>query len=158
MEQWIKIDDCYSVSSFGNVRNDEKRFILKQSNHNHGYLLVNLYGKKKYVHRLMIPFLDNPNNYDDVDHIDRNKKNNHISNLRMVSKSENGRNIIKKQNTTSQYKGVYFNKQKQKWFSRCKINGKTRWIGSFDNEVDAGIAYNNFCIKNKLTTAVLNII
>ncbi len=106
----------------------------------------------------MIPFLDNPNNYDDVDHIDRNKKNNHISNLRMVSKSENGRNIIKKQNTTSQYKGVYFNKQKQKWFSRCKINGKTRWIGSFDNEVDAGIAYNNFCIKNKLTTAVLNII
>jgi hypothetical protein len=157
MEEWIKIDKRYSVSSFGNVRNDENGRILKQRT-TRGYFIINLYQKTYIVHRLMIPFLDNPNNYKEVDHIDRNKLNNHISNLRMVSSSENSRNKPKKQNASSQYIGVHFCKTTQRWISKCRINNKSYHIGNFKTEIDAGLAYNNFCIQNGLTTANLNII
>lgn len=45
---------------------------------------------KYYSHRLIAEvFVDNPNNYEEIDHIDMNKKNNHISNLRWVDRKEN---------------------------------------------------------------------
>ena len=156
MEEWIKIDDRYSVSSFGNVRNDKTGRILKLYKNSKGYLQFTLNRVPTKVHRLMIPFLENPNNYECVDHIDRNKQNNHVSNLRMVSPSENIRNRTKYKNKISKYKGVDFNKASQHWRARCSINGKSIWIGTFENEIDAGLAYNNFCIQNKLETAVLN--
>lgn len=47
----------------------------------------------KNIHRLVAEyFIPNPNNYDEVDHIDRNKQNNHISNLRWVTSSMNNLN------------------------------------------------------------------
>lgn len=43
-----------------------------------------------YVHRLVAEtFIPNPNNYSEIDHIDRNKSNNHVSNLRWCSREEN---------------------------------------------------------------------
>ena len=45
---------------------------------------------KYYVHRLVAEaFIENPNNLSDVDHIDRNKENNHADNLRWCSRVEN---------------------------------------------------------------------
>ena len=49
----------------------------------------------KYIHRLVAEyFIPNPNNYDEVDHIDRNKQNNHISNLRWCIRSMNKLNKL----------------------------------------------------------------
>jgi hypothetical protein len=158
MEIWIKIDKQYSISSFGNVKNDKTDKMLKPSKKSSGYLSVCLYKKTKLIHRLMIPFLENLNNYECVDHIDRNRLNNNISNLRMVSRSENNRNKTKKQNTLSQYVGVTFDKRTQKWMAQCKINKKTKHIGRFDTEYDAGLAFNEYCIQNGLNTANLNIL
>ncbi len=104
----------------------------------------------------MIIFLDNPHNYHEIDHIDRDKTNNHISNLRFTTRSENNRNKSKYQNTSSKYKGVYFHKCSQKWTAQCAINGKIYHIGVFETEVEGARAYNEFCVKHNLTTAVLN--
>ena len=91
IERFKKIDGYpnYSVSTFGRIRNDTrlKNNILKPINNGKGYHLVNLYknGKQKthLVHRLEgLAFVPNPNNMPQVDHIDRDKTNNHISNLR----------------------------------------------------------------------------
>jgi hypothetical protein len=55
--------------------------------------IVKLVRHKYYVHRLVaLQFIDNPDNLPEVDHIDRNKKNNSIENLRWVSRLTNARN------------------------------------------------------------------
>ena len=88
IEMWKPIDGHhYSVSSFGRVRNDKFDKILKNSIKSNGYMVVDLYknGKRKTVtvHRIVAKaFHKNPENKSCVDHVNGNKKNNHISNLR----------------------------------------------------------------------------
>lgn len=91
MEQWkqVKNYEMYEISSYGRVRKNyqnEKSKILKFDVINGGYLRVTLSkdGKTKrfVVHRLVAQhFLDNPNNYPEINHIDNNRANNHLDNL-----------------------------------------------------------------------------
>lgn len=100
-EEWSN----YEVSTYGRVRSLNYRRtgkieILEQmENSKSGYLLINLCknGKSKmyYVHRCvactftdLIPN-DNPTEKTEVDHIDRNRKNNHVSNLRWTTRQGN---------------------------------------------------------------------
>lgn len=89
-EIWKAIEDTngeYEVSNLGNVRQTR---ILKQWNHDKGYLCVNIKGKHKYVHRLVAQaFLDNPNNLPAVNHKDEVKNNNKVSNLEWISIKDN---------------------------------------------------------------------
>lgn len=53
-------------------------------------------------------------------------------------------------NKTSNYYGVSFNNKSKRWNSQVWVDGKTKHIGSFNNEEDAAIAYNKFIIDNNL--------
>ena len=94
MIEWRKVKDFnYSVSNKGEVRNDKTGRILKKTVSTSGYLFVQLFDKKtymKYIHRLVgEAFIPNPDFLPQIDHIDGDKKNNEVSNLRWVSVSEN---------------------------------------------------------------------
>lgn len=87
----------YSVDELGNVYNDKFNRIMKGTTARNEYRSVQLSidGKVKtmMVHRLVAEaFLSNPNNYPIVDHIDRNKMNNKVENLRWVTLEENNKN------------------------------------------------------------------
>lgn len=93
--RWENIQDNYFVSDTGVVRNGAK--IMKQSTDKDGYKFVNLYCDNKHyvykVHRLVaICFIDNPDAHYEVDHIDLDKTNNKIENLRWIDHSENLKN------------------------------------------------------------------
>lgn len=96
LEIWKPIEDFdkYEVSSWGRVRNKTTGLILKPYENDKGYLKVEIYhdgiGCKKRVHRLVAAaFIPNPNNLPHVDHIDGNKHNNSVTNLRWTSDSKN---------------------------------------------------------------------
>lgn len=90
MEMWKKIDELpgYSVSNKGRIKKDSTGQIMVLSE-NGGYCRITI---TKHVHRLVAKaFLDNPESVEKcwVDHIDGNRSNNNIENLRWVTPSEN---------------------------------------------------------------------
>ena len=106
MEEWravVGYEGLYQVSNLGRVMSLERydrakkfwpRRIRVLSHDSDGYLVVCLYkdGAKKTckVHRLVAQaFIDNPNNYPEVNHIDENKKNNCVENLEWATAKEN---------------------------------------------------------------------
>ena len=87
---WLPIDDVYSVSIDGQVMKNGK--LMKGASDSIGYRQVCQHGKLKLVHRLVASrFLPAPATDEklEIDHIDRDKSNNHASNLRWCSKSVN---------------------------------------------------------------------
>ena len=148
-EYWRIIKDFpnYSVSTFGNVRNDKTGRILKPGKVGkvqEDYYAVNLFEngnqKSKKIHKLVAnAFIVNPKNKRCVDHIDRNKLNNNINNLRFATDSENQFNKSKLKRNTSGYVGVSFDKQKRKWKSYCSINGKLKHLGLFETAEEANV-------------------
>ena len=85
----------YEISNLGNIKRDGK--LLRLNTDMHGYWRIQLCkdGKQSNhrLHRLLaINFIPNPDNKECVDHIDRNRKNNQLSNLRWVTKQENNLN------------------------------------------------------------------
>lgn len=90
MEIWKVIDDLpgYSVSNQGRVRKDATGQIMTLS-HNNGYVRFTV---TKHVHRLVAKaFLETPKDDEKcwIDHIDGNRENNAVDNLRWVTPSEN---------------------------------------------------------------------
>ena len=88
MERWkaIKSLPGYSVSDKGRVRKDETGQIMVLSK-NGGYCRITI---TKHVHRLVAEaFIEKPDDKSWVDHIDGNRSNNSVENLRWVTPSEN---------------------------------------------------------------------
>ena len=153
IEQWQKIqgyENDYLISSFGEVKSikNGKDKILKKSKNTNGYFIVSLCknGKTKsfQIHQLVaIHFLNHiPNGLISViNHIDFNKNNNNVSNLEITTNRINSNR--KHLKSTSQYTGVSWDKNRNKWQSQIKKDGKTIFLGRYDNELDASVAYQN---------------
>lgn len=77
-----------------------------------------------------------------VDHINGDKLDNRLQNLRFVTIKENTYNRKKKRNCTSKYKGVFWNSKNRNWRSAISKEGKKLNIGSFKLEIEAAKAYN----------------
>ena len=108
-----------------------KRGIFLKGSIARGYIQVNLNGKWKKIHRLVgQAFIPNPENKPEIDHIDRNRTNNHFSNLRWATHQENMNNIgepSKYKNNKSGFKNISYWKYRDKWVFKKTINGVKIW-------------------------------
>ena len=133
----IKDFESYSVSNIGNIRNNKTGKILKLKNC-HGYKTVNIYGKFPRVHRLVgIAFIPNIDNKPYIDHIDNDKTNNNVYNLRWVDCNQSVYNRQTPKSSSSGITGVSFYKNKNKWRAQIKHNYKYIHLGYFDKKEDA---------------------
>jgi len=132
----------YSISSFGRVRRDSDGFfpsIVKYKNRK--YYQVCLGKKSRFIHRLVAEaFIPNPENKPWVEHIDGNKLNNRIDNLRWATSAEKSRNIGVRVDNTSGYRGVSRLKN-GRWRARIWVNCKEKYLGTFDTAEEASAAY-----------------
>ncbi len=78
-----------------------------------------------------------------VDHIDRNPRNNMPENLRIVTYKENSLNSNVKKTSESFFKGVSWHKHNQKWQAILWVDGKSIYLGQYDNIINAAKAYDN---------------
>lgn len=93
---WLSYNDTFEVSDKGQVRNKKTGHIKQPTENDDGYLVVSFNSRVKRVHRLVAErFLPAPTNDIRtlvVDHLDRDRTNNDVSNLRWCSRSDNNQN------------------------------------------------------------------
>jgi hypothetical protein len=93
-----------------------------------------------------------------VDHKNHNGLDNRKANLRPATRAENSRNRRKfrKRKCRSRFKGVSWNKDRKKWSARILFNRDMKFIGYFDDEIEAAKAYDEAAKKYHREFAVLN--
>jgi len=91
---------------------------------NHGYRAIDVDGKRYLAHRLAWFYVHKkwPDHF--IDHINMDRLDNRIANLREATKAENSRNVKKQSNNTSGYKGVTWSSGNKMWMAQIVSNGK----------------------------------
>jgi len=172
-QRWKFIPDYegyYRCSSLGRVRS-VSRVIMRSNGASQiiharilsgwvstGYPMVTLCiggtHKAMHIHQLVsITFLGHKQCKFDfvVDHKDGNKKKNYLSNLQIVTSRENTSVcfISGRENYTSQFVGVTWDKSRDKWMAHIRIGKSRKTIGRFLTEIEASNAYQNELLKIK---------
>ena len=111
-----------------------------------GYVYMKFFKKAAYVHRLIFLYHHGylPKY---VDHINGNKQDNRIQNLREVTRCQNMMNIKKTSLNKSGFKGVSFNRRMNKWVAQIKQNKKHFYLGAFNSPEDAHDMYRQKAVQ-----------
>lgn len=101
-----------------------------------GYLLMNVDGVKHRLHRLAWLYVYGymPK---EIDHINRDGRDNRISNLREVTRAENNLNQGLRRDNKSGVKGVRWRADRSKWEARIKTSGSLQILGLFTTKEEA---------------------
>jgi hypothetical protein len=108
-----------------------------------GYWQVGVDGKRMQAHRVIFAihhgFLP-----EQIDHINGDKADNKIENLRAATNAQNHWNTGLRSTNTSGVKGVHWHKSSGKWAAVCRAEGRYHNIGLFDDIADAARSVESF--------------
>lgn len=110
------------------------------ANNGMGYHSGNIAGVKCYAHRAAWALSTGEWPKASIDHIDQDKSNNRIDNLREVGHAENARNAKIPRNNTSGVLGVFWHKRWMKWEAHISVGGRKKFLGYFTSIAEAAAA------------------
>lgn len=125
-EDYLRLRDfTWGLTSNGYARRSESR------------------SSKVFMHREVMGLM--PGDGLEVDHRDLDRLNNRRANLRVVTHAENGQNRVSQSTccgrpVSSRFRGVTWDKERQKWQAKLELHGRTRYVGRYPSEVDAAAA------------------
>lgn len=168
-EVWKDIngyEGLYQISNLGNIRSltrtikwmgknkTENGRMMKPVKSGCGYKYISLSKENKRtsyrVHLLVWDAFGNqPRNGRilQVDHIDNDKMNNSIENLRLLNNRDNASKGKLLKEKSSQYTGVCLHKPTQKWGARIQVDGNYKHLGLFYTQIQASLAYQKALIS-----------
>jgi hypothetical protein len=113
-----------------------------------GYIIIRVYNKRYKAHRLAWLYMYGSFPSKEIDHINREKADNRINNLREVAQGDNRKNQDKTKRNCSGRKGVSYSMYHKKPYRvYCSINGVNTYLGMFETLEEAGNVYDEAAKK-----------
>lgn len=107
-----------------------------------GYRRVSVDSMRFLAHRAAWLYLHGTWPVDEIDHINGDRGDNRIANLRCVPRGVNAENIRRpRADNTSGFLGVYWHKQNKKWCARVTVKGRAYYVGFSASAEEAHCAY-----------------
>lgn len=109
--------------------------------HNSGYWSINFKGTKHLAHRLawLHAYGEWPKKL--IDHINLDRRDNRLSNLRLATSVQNCSNAKTRTDSTSGFRGVWFRSDRGKWCAQIHHAHRRRHLGTFESHIEAHHAY-----------------
>lgn len=113
-----------------------------------GYTKIGFNGHEYPAHRLIwwLVYGALPTRF--IDHVNGDRSDNRLCNLRLATDAENKRNVGIRAHNTSGFKGVTWDKDNRKWLAHATLNGKGYHLGRYTTAENAARAYRDFAKKN----------
>lgn len=102
-----------------------------------GYSVIQIDKQKIYAHRLAWFYVTGNWPSHEIDHINRNRSDNRLCNLRLATSTKNKHNTSFRANNTSGHRGVTWHKKRKKWQAQISVNNQHQYLGVFDSLDDA---------------------
>lgn len=103
----------------------------------HGYYMGRILNDDYLAHRVIWAIAYGNWPTAQIDHIDGNRTNNRLENLRAVTNADNCKNVRMRDDNTSGAVGVYWSKSRQVWVAEIKSGGQKKFLGNFSDKEQA---------------------
>jgi hypothetical protein len=130
-------------------RSNKIKALDEAGSSNGRYRVVFCNGKIYSAHRIIYSMRHNVELSPDIqiDHINGDRSDNRISNLRMATNAQNQCNTKISSRNKSGYRGVFWVKVRKKWLAKIGLNKKKIHLGYFNNKEEAALAYNKKALE-----------
>lgn len=124
----VKVDKSQVCLAFNRRSAGKEAFTAIRA----GYRVGNIFSRTYAAHRVIWAIVHGEWPNDDIDHIDGNRSNNKIGNLRDVTRQVNLRNAGMSRSNSTGVTGVYRNTHTKKFSAKISVDNKSRHLGYFD--------------------------
>lgn len=140
LRELLDYDAARGVFSWTTTRGKTSAGSVAGTTRRDGYIQICIDGRLYLAHRLAWMYVHGAWPNAALDHVNRVKPDNRISNLREASKSQNAQNTSLRSTNTSGVKGVYWCARECRWIANIRLNGKQKHIGSYNTVEEAAEA------------------
>lgn len=145
LHEWLDYDPETGIFIWKKDTRPNRKFLGKQAGclkKRDGYVVIAVRGYgPRAAHRLAWCYVHGDYPDCEIDHIDNNRANNAIDNLRLATRQEQCRNTLSYKDSFSGLKGAFFHARIKRWYSAIKLNGKSVFLGCYDTADEAHAAY-----------------